>query len=267
MSRIEIRNIMTRRNRVVSLFSLLLTTISPVISRAQENNGKVREIEIISSDSLRVSAKVYEINKTSPTIVLCHQAGYNKFEYDGIAPELNKRGFNAIAVDQRMGGDISSAHNGTYLRAIEKNKTIDLAGSERDIVAAIDYAAKTYGKKVILWGSSYSSTLALYLAKEKTEVVAVVSFSPGNYLKVVKGSLVESLTNYEKPFFITCAKQEIPGVKELLTSAQLNEYHVFFEPKSNGRHGSSALWDYPYETNEYWAAIDKFLKLVRNKVN
>jgi len=216
-----------------------------------------------SLDSLDISAKIYEISTESPVIVLCHQAWFNKFEYEGIAQKLNDKGFNCIAIDQRSGGRIANMVNETKLRAIEKNKPTEYLDAEQDIIAAVNYAFHKYNRPVILWGSSYSSTLALYIGIENDKVGAVVSFSPGNYLAEQKGSLIEKLSDFDKPMFITSSKKEIPDIKELLTEMKLNEGQIFFEPNGDGYHGSRALWEHQPGGEEYWQAVVNFLEQLK----
>ena len=85
------------------------------------------DIQFQSLDKILISAKLYEIDNTSPVIVLCHQAGYNKYEYSSIALALNKMGFNCIAIDQRSGGEMKNAKgevlvNETSIRAKKEGK-------------------------------------------------------------------------------------------------------------------------------------------------
>lgn len=226
---------------------------------------KSTTIQFPSLDGLMVSAKLYEIDKTSPIIVLCHQARYNKFEYNAIAVQLNERGFNCIAIDQRSGGEMKSANgdvfqNETFLQAEKEGKPTEYLDAEQDIVAAIKYAKNRYNSPLILWGSSYSSTLALYVAIENDAVDAVVSFSPGDYAAEAKGSLIDKLPNLKKPAFITSSKQEAVYINKLLEKSTLNEDQVYFKPEGNGYHGSRALWPNQTGGEEYWIAIDKFLK-------
>jgi dienelactone hydrolase len=245
------------------LLAILINSFffTSAISQEKRKSKDTKPVDVTfpSLDTLNISATLYEIDKTSPAIVLCHQAGYNKFEYDGIARELNKIGFNCLAIDQRSGGAISSMQNETFIRAMEKGKSTSFFDAEQDMIAAVNYATNKYKKPVILWGSSYSSTFALYLGRDNRNILAVVAFSPGNYFEAQKGSLIDFLTQYKKPFFIASSKQEIPTIKELLKKTNLAENQTWFQPTQFGKHGSSSLWDYPYETNEYWKAIKIFL--------
>jgi len=219
-----------------------------------------KEIQFQSLDGLTISAITYFIKEDAPFIILCHQANYNKYEYEGIALKLNEKGFNCIAIDQRSGGTIVNMPNETMLRAVQENKGTDFLDAEQDIAAAIKYVSENYNdSSIILWGSSYSATLALYIAIENDAVDAVVSFSPGNYLKEEKGSLIELLKGFKKPIFITSAKHEIPRMLELLEKIELNNKQVHFQPDSKGFHGSRALWPKQNGGEEYWRAIDAFL--------
>jgi dienelactone hydrolase len=223
-----------------------------------------QEVTFPSLDGLQVSANVYQIDTTAPVIVLCHQARFNKFEYAGIAKKLNKMGFNCIAIDQRSGGPISIMPNETKVRAVEQKKPTDYLDAEQDIIAAINYAVKRYHKPIILWGSSYSSTLALYIAADNKNVKAVIAFSPGNYFTNDKGSLIKKLAHMKKPLFITSSKSEAGETKELFKDVNPDDFHVYFEPSGEGHHGSKALWNTQQDSNEYWLAIGKFLNKIGN---
>ncbi|MBD3637497.1 MAG: hypothetical protein HUJ25_09105 [Crocinitomicaceae bacterium] len=258
---------------------LLLSGITSACSGADEQE-QTREIEIDTTiiidedyetitfkaeDGLDIYANKYEIDKTSPVIVLCHQARFNKFEYEGIAQRLNDMGFNCLAIDQRSGGPIAIKQNQTYNLAVEKGLEVDYLDAIPDIKAAVDFAAEEYDQDVILWGSSYSSTLALWEGLKNDKVRAVVAFSPGDYFPEL-GSLTDSLSTLEKPFFITAADFEIDGdvgINALLSKTDLGENQVKFAPESNGHHGSRALWKNQAGGEQYWEAVTDFLNSIK----
>lgn len=221
-------------------------------------------LEFSSLDSLLITAHLYQIDETSPFILLCHQARFNKFEYAGIAEKLNKMGFNCMAIDQRSGGPIGNTQNETYLRALEKGMPTDYLDAEPDIRAAIQYVNENFSENIILWGSSYSSTLALYLGVELDQVSAVVSFSPGDYFAEQKGTLTNLLEGFEKPMFLTSSKSEDKYVKALLEKHTLKDNQVQFVPEESGHHGSRALWINQQGGEEYWVAITEFLNKLKN---
>jgi pimeloyl-ACP methyl ester carboxylesterase len=218
---------------------------------------------IPAPDGLNINANVYDIDKDAPVIVLCHQARFNKHEYDGIGERLNTLGFNCIAIDQRSGGPITDKQNWTNIRARQQGLDVDYLDAEQDIVAAVEYAAELYKGKLILWGSSYSSTLALYVGMANDNVDAVVSFSPGDYFAPERQSLAEMLPNFKKPMFVTSSKREVEDLTALLARMTLGENQVHFAPDSSGYHGSKALWQGQPDGEEYWEAVEGFLENVK----
>jgi dienelactone hydrolase len=216
----------------------------------------IRTITFPSLDSLTVTADHYHVDKTKPIIVLCHQAGWSRGEYQEIAPKLNALGFNCIATDQRSGGQVNGITNQTNQEAVNAGKPTAFLDAEQDIIAAIKWAKEYYGKDVILWGSSYSSALALKVAKENDEVEQVLAFSPGEYLPGV--DLKATITGLDKPSFLTSSKTEEGQTKalfEVISAAKKTQ----FVPNGSGEHGSRALWEEKTDHAEYWTALKTFL--------
>ena len=112
-----------------------------------------KKVTFEASDNVVVTGNLYEIDKNKPVILLCHQAGYNKYEYADIAPKLNELGYNALAVDLRGGGTFAAHTNETIEIANEKGQDINGLNAEKDIAAAVDYLNKKYQQKIIVWGS------------------------------------------------------------------------------------------------------------------
>jgi len=87
-----------------------------------------------------------------------------------------------------------------------------------------------------------------------------VSFSPGDYLAEEKGSLVEVMNAFTKPFFFTSSKREATELSALLKGKTLAPDQVQFIPDGDGHHGSRALWESQKGGEEYWTAISAFLE-------
>jgi alpha-beta hydrolase superfamily lysophospholipase len=245
-----------------TIIALFFTTVFTTIS-VNSQEIKPEKISFPSVDGLPISANLYNNNKRFPVILLCHQARYNKAEYDEIAINLYKKGFNLIAIDQRSGGTLSGKENETFVQATKLGKPTNYLDAEQDIHAAIDFAYKKYNKKIILWGSSYSSTLALYFANANDKIKAVIAFSPGDYFGEQKKSLKEELSNFCKPMFVTSSSEEAPELKKLLTNIAWNKSQVQFIPKEKGKHGSKALWKDNPDNEEYWIALNVFLEKLK----
>lgn len=225
-----------------------------------------KKINFKSSDDLEITAEKYFSNpETAPLIILFHQAGWSRGEYIEIAPKLNQLGYNCIAVDQRSGGEINGVINETHERAKGQKLATKYTDAEKDMIAAILYVKENYSeaKKLIIWGSSYSSALVLKIAGDgRVNVDAVLSFAPGEYFESMGESanfIGESAQNIMVPTFITSAKSEKQNWWSIYESIPAIGKD-FFIPNTEGQHGSRALWEKFPEHKEYWMAVESFLK-------
>ena len=259
------------------IFFLLIITISlagctnkpeekTIVAEQKTEKAQPEKITFPSLDSIPITANLYYKDSSAPFIVLCHQARYNKFEYTRIAKTLLEKGFNCLAIDQRSGGPLIEEENETMLKAKALGRPVDFLDAEQDIIAAINYTSNKYNKKVILWGSSYSSTLALWIALENKNVAAVISFSPGDYFVEEKGSLTEKLKRLSIPMFVTSSLEEAPETTKMLANVKMDATKIQFIPKSIATHGSRALWKTDENNEEYWTAIGPFLESLK-KIN
>jgi len=223
-----------------------------------------RSIEFPSKDGLIISGDLYEVAPDKPVILLLHQAGYNKYEYSDIAPRLNSMGFNALAIDQRSGGSFANKPNETYNRAVQIGiEDIEFSDAGQDIESAITYLADEYQQEIIVWGSSYSSSLALHIAENNKNVKAVISFSPGDYFGGHYPLLQSVLPNIIQPFLITSSREEAASLKEMFSDVEQSNIQRQFIPESAGFHGARALWIDQEGAEDYWGAIRSFLSKFR----
>ena len=229
-------------------------------------NGQEHEqIEFDSTDRLKITADLYMkySDKAKPFILLCHQAGWSRGEYREIAPKLNAMGFNRMAMDQRSGKEVNGVANETAARAKAANKGGEFVDAEQDIVAAAKHARDNFAQgKLLLWGSSYSAALVLRIAGEHTSIVdGALSFAPGEYFTgqgKPKNWIASSVAKAECPIFITSAKKEHKGWKDIFAAIKA-EGKTKFLPKTAGNHGSRALWDKFGDSGDYWNAVKSFL--------
>lgn len=226
-----------------------------------------KTISFKSDDGVVITADLYMMHdKTKPFIVLFHQANWSRGEYLEIAPELNQLGYNCMAVDLRSGGSVNNVNNQTMQSAMSAMKETKYVNSIPDIAAAIQYADEYYAEgKLIIWGSSYSSSLVLhYAGSNPGNVDAVLSFSPGEYFRS-QGKPADFITSSAKnitiPVFITSAKGEQnswQGIYEAIPS----ESKEFYLPDTPGNHGSRALWSKFGDSLRYWDAVEAFLEKI-----
>jgi len=216
-----------------------------------------------ASDGLTVTANLYEVDASYPYIVLFHQAGYSKGEYKASAIKLIKLGYNCLAVDLRSGGGVNFVQNETANLAKAKGMATTYLEAEKDMLAAIDYAYSKNSRPMILFGSSYSASLAMKIAKGNSKVKAVIAFSPGEYFQpdmVMKDQLV----GFDKPVFVACSQREFSYMNDLLANIPTDLKTVFKPQEGPGEHGSKSLWQSCPTNKEYWLALLMYFKKLDN---
>ena len=217
-----------------------------------------KTIRFFTPDEIPVTADLYTRDGNTEMIVLCHQAGFSRGEYIETAPKLVSQGFDCLAIDQRSGRGVNGIENETHRAARSRGLPTDYLAARQDIEAAIDQAYEhNHHHPIILVGSSYSASLALLIAAENDKVKAVAAFSPGEYLKSVK--VGPALHDLRKPAFVTCAKEEIPRVEDLMHNME-PDYLTFLRPKTASIHGSRALWASTPGHEETWIAFNLWLR-------
>lgn len=239
---------------------LLLLFIS-LIGNGQSNEFLGQTFSIKSADGLDVKADYYPIaDKSSPLILLFHQARYSRGEYRPIAPLLNDLGFACIAIDQRSGNEVQGIINETHQQAEEKGFKTTYVDALPDLEALVDYCLEQYpSRKLIVWGSSYSSALAFVLgSKYKSQISAILSFSPGEYFTYKDKTIPSYAAEVHCPVFITSSKDEESRWQSIYEAIPSTD-KVGFVPEKEGKHGSKALWKSHEGNEEYWVAVKAFL--------
>lgn len=219
-----------------------------------------KTIDFPSKDGLLITADYYEAEGSETFILLFHQAGWSRGEYKEIAPKLNTLGYNCLAIDQRSGGAVNSVTNQTNQRAVAAGKETTYLDAYQDIEATVAYVKKAYSpKKIIIWGSSYSSSLVLkYAGDHPNQIDAAMAFSPGEYFgkdDFIKNSAV----HIKVPTFITSAQNEQDNWAAI-NQAIPTTRKVTYVPATAGNHGSRALWEKFEDNDGYWNAVKNFLK-------
>ena len=223
--------------------------------------GASEPVTLTAADGVHIYGDYYPAAEPKATVLLFHMAGSNRTEYAEIAPILARAGYNALAIDQRSGGDIVGGSNETV--AGIGSSTDDYMAALPDLEAALAWG-RTKGEPVIVWGSSYSAALVFLLAaKHPGEVAALLAFSPGEYLGDTQ-AVHKAAAALKIPVFVTSASdpQEIAAAKSILGSVK-GDTSEQFVPQT-GVHGSSTLIESknPQGATANRAAVMAFLSQV-----
>jgi dienelactone hydrolase len=213
-----------------------------------------------AADGVTIYARAWTAEQPgAPTILLFHQAGSSKSEYAPLGPRLAQLGYNALAIDQRSGGDLYSPTNETVQHL---GRSEGYPAVLPDMEAALSWAERTHPHApVYVWGSSYSAALVFALAaKHPHEIGAVIAFSPGEYLDD-KHFVRDAARKVHVPVFIDSAAdpQEERSARDIFdaVASRTKEDYV---PQA-GIHGSSTLREDrdPAGAAENWTAVTAFL--------
>lgn len=228
---------------------------------AQAQAQAPQSVELKAPDGVAVYGTYYPAVAPKALILLFHQAGSSSGEYADIAPRLQREGFAALAIDQRVGGNLYGP-NRTMAAAKDK---ADYLGALPDLEAALAWG-KAKNMPIVLWGSSYSASLVFLLANAadaKGSVKAVMAFSPGEYFndKKMVGTAAAKVT---VPVFVTSANtmEEEAEAKAIVSATPATDRQQYI-PRT-GIHGSSTLnaTKNPGGADENWKVVLAFLKRV-----
>ncbi len=220
-----------------------------------------QSVELKAPDGVTVYGTYYPATAPKALILLFHQAGSSSGEYVDIAPRLQREGFAALAIDQRVGGNLYGA-NRTMAAAPGKP---DYLGALPDLEAALAWG-KAKNMPIVLWGSSYSASLVFMLANAanaKDGVKAILAFSPGEYFSDKK-MIQTAAAKVTVPVFVTSANTaEEEAAAKAIVSATPSTDRQQYVPRT-GIHGSSTLnaTKNPGGADENWRAVLAFLKRV-----
>lgn len=246
------------------LLIILMATIGCTQAQTNDASFKGKTVTFKAADGVTVTADLYmTANPKAPLIVLHHQAGYSRGAYRPIAPELNKLGFNCLALDQRSGNAAQDIKNETKKAAVKMGKSTKYPDAIPDLEAGLAYAKNVLkANKIIYWGSSYSASLMFYMAsKHPNDIQAILAFSPGEYFEIEGKKIASFAAQVKCPAFVTSAKNEQKqwqGMYNVIASGQKQS----FLPQAKGFHGSKALWPSNAGNQAYWTAVKTFLKKI-----
>ena len=226
---------------------------------AAEAPAKPSGIWATAADRINVRGDLYAAENPKAIILLFHQADSSREEYATIGPRLAAAGYTAMAIDQRSGGSMFGV-NETMKNVKRKAEMVD---AESDLIGAVNWA-RPFGKPIILWGSSYSASLAFDVANlYPGQVKGVMAFSPGEYFPDphMVGRAASTLA---VPAYITSSSDPEEIAKAKALAARVPGGRAEQSVPATGVHGSSPLIaaKTPKGAEANWASALAFLKKV-----
>ncbi len=124
-------------------------------------------------------------------------------------------------------------------RTASKSGTGEYLDAYKDMQGALEYAHSQNYTTIVVWGSSYSASLALKMAAEETGIKGAIAFSPGEYFDdktLVKGWA----SKVSCPVLIACTPDELKDGRQDLYDAITSDPKVLAQ-FSGGVHGTSTV--------------------------
>ena len=211
-------------------------TSNNTVATQAEAGARAEQLMLKAPDGVAVHGLYYQAPHPKALILLFHQAGSSKDEYATIAPRLVQAGYSALAIDQRSGDGMF----GTNETAAGLGRKADYLDARLDLQAALDWARKQK-LPIILWGSSYSSSLIFLVAADHPPgIVALLSFSPGEYFDADPQMVRRAAAKVNAPVFVASTKEEASDADPIFAALPQNSADERFVPE-HGVHGSSTL--------------------------
>ena len=241
-------------------------------SKQPQTQEGPKEISFFTPDSIQIFGDLYELDKNSPTILLFHQGGSNaRAEYGSIVPRLLEKGFNILATDQRMGGQYYGSYNRTLEHISDHlySNAYGFCDAYNNLESALDYVVKAgFKSKIILWGSSYSATLAIQLAHKNQDAVSgVLAFSPAGGAPMKDCPADPYFDDLQVPLLVLRPpnEMEIESVQKQFDLVREKGHQVY--AAINGVHGSSMLVEERVgaDVSDTWDVVFEFLQKVTSQ--
>jgi alpha-beta hydrolase superfamily lysophospholipase len=222
------------------------------------------EFQLTTKDNVTVYGDIYRADnsKSAPVILLFHQGGGDaRGEYSDIAPRLTEIGFNAIAIDQRSGGDRFGQENRTVTGLGDKE--FGYCDAYNDLEATLAYAKGSgFDGPVIVWGSSYSAALIFKLAVEhEQEIDVALAFSAAAGAPLADCQLQPYISDVNIPLLALRPQSEFEIESVQLQMAEFEAQGLQTYVADPGVHGSSMLnaARVGAPTDATWSVVLKFL--------
>ncbi len=257
---------------VIGILLSLFSCKNGLKKKTSNEITNVKEISFYTPDSIKIFGDLYELDKKGKTILLFHQGGSNaRGEYAPIIPILIEKGYNILAIDQRVGGQYYGNYNRT-LANIPTNVFGDGYGycdAYNNLESALNFIIDSgFSGDKIIWGSSYSASLSIQLANNRqSDINGVLAFSPasgGSMKDCLPDKYFETL---KRPLIILRPPNEMENENSKLQFDLAHKYnHQTYVPK-NGVHGSSMLVEERVgrEVEDTWTVVLSFLKNIEKQ--
>lgn len=249
-----------RQKQNFLLFSFILTFLFCSLSLSAQVPARALEIP---SQGISLRALVWQnFNTPRAVILLMHEEGASRGEFLSIGPWLALQGYTAVAIDLRYGQTSRGLKNETALRSRQLGLSWDLTTNKTDVINSLRFLHEHYpASSYILWGNSYSASLAISLAAEYPQLCsAIIALSPNRSGDLaLRQEMQENIQRLHQSILLSGAQSDLKDLQNLFLLIPASSKKLFVPQYSRGNSGSSALWLQKTDSSEYRQAVLQFL--------
>lgn len=184
---------------------ILLVIILSVIAVFCLNSGNNKEMHLITSDNIKIAYDLYEVKNPKGRLILAHMMPATKESWRDFAGELQKLGYESLAIDLRGHGESEGGPDG-YKNFSDREHQVSI----NDLEAAWEFL-KSRGvtpDKTVLIGASIGANLSLQFLTEHPKISGGAFLSPGDYKGIDSKVLVKKLSPNQKIIFAASRKDD-----------------------------------------------------------
>ena len=191
----------------------------------------IADVDLKTDDNINIKATFYKGKGDMPSIILLHMLGRSRSDWNELGIELQKLGYNAVAIDLRGHGQ--SDLNWRTFSENDFNKMILDAKSAKDFLAK-----NNPGSDFAVIGASIGANVALNFAAEDNSIKLLVLMSPGLDYRGVKTE--ESIKKFANPILIIASEGDsyaADSSRKLISSSKNSTLKIY----SGSLHGTNLL--------------------------
>lgn len=200
-----------------------------------KNSVNMEKINLIASDNKKIAANLFKAENPKGWLLLAHMMPVAKESWNEFAREMQKFGYESIAIDLRGHGESQGGPDG-----YQKFSDVEHQASIKDLEAAWEFlkSASATSDKTSLIGASIGANLSLEFLAENPDIKKAVLLSPGlDYRGLKTESLIKKLKKDQSLVFAT-SKDDGNNAEEnqkLYNLAPVvNKHLIIFEKGGHG---------------------------------
>lgn len=220
----------------------------------------IEKIKLATSDGIEIIGDFYSTqDKNFPAVILLHMMPATRSSWKNFATELQKYGFQSLAIDLRGHGE--SIHQNNKILNYQKFSDAEHQASILDV----EMAAKFFQEKglnldkIFLAGASIGANLALQFQAEHPEIKAAILLSPGlNYRGIETEPLIKKLKE-NQAVFIVASKEDSYSADSARRLFEATNCKKELKILNNAGHGTTMLEKEKILTKELidWLILQK----------